>query len=73
MAESVKKLVEEQQIVEKARAKLAKADAERGQAQRVLEQHERLFKLPGNGGCRDHGGEARRPAGEDSGLQAIRN
>jgi HlyD family secretion protein len=51
VAESVKKLAEEQQIkLEKARAKLAKAGAERDQAQRVLDQHERLFKLPGNGG-----------------------
>lgn len=51
IAESVKKLAEEQQLkLEKARAKLAKAGAEREQAQRVLEQHERLFNSPGNGG-----------------------
>jgi hemolysin D len=51
VAESVKKLAEEQQIkLEKARAKLAKAAAERDQAQRVFDQHDRLFKLPGNGG-----------------------
>lgn len=51
VAESVKKLAEEQQIkLEKARAKLAKAGAERDQAQRVLAQHERLFASPGNGG-----------------------
>lgn len=51
VAESVAKLSEEQQLkLEKARAKLAKAAAERDQAQRVFEQHERLFKLPGNGG-----------------------
>lgn len=51
VAESVKKLAEEQQIkLEKARAKLAKAGAERDQAQRVLAQHERLFNSPGNGG-----------------------
>ncbi|MFC4312744.1 HlyD family efflux transporter periplasmic adaptor subunit [Steroidobacter flavus] len=51
VAESVKKLAEEQQLkLEKARAKLAKAGAERDQAQRVLEQHERLFNSPGNGG-----------------------
>lgn len=51
VAESVAKLSEEQQLkLEKARAKLAKAAAERDGAQRVFEQHERLFKLPGNGG-----------------------
>jgi HlyD family secretion protein len=51
VAESVKKLAEEQQLkLEKARAKLAKAGAERDQAQRVLEQHQRLFNSPGNGG-----------------------
>lgn len=51
VAESVKKLAEEQQIkLEKARAKLAKAGAERDQAQRILAQHERLFASPGNGG-----------------------
>ena len=51
VAESVAKLAEEQQLkLEKARAKLAKAAAEREQAQRVLAQHERLFNSPGNGG-----------------------
>lgn len=51
VAESVAKLSEEQQLkLEKARAKLAKAAAERDQAQRVVEQHERLFNSPGNGG-----------------------
>lgn len=51
VAESVAKLAEEQQLkLEKARAKLAKAAAERDQAQRVVEQHERLFNSPGNGG-----------------------
>lgn len=50
-AEGVAKLAEEQQLkLEKARAKLAKAAAERERAQRVLEQHERLFNSPGNGG-----------------------
>lgn len=51
VAESVAKLAEEQQLkLEKARAKLAKAGAERDQARRVVEQHERLFNSPGNGG-----------------------
>lgn len=51
VAESVAKLAEEQQLkLEKARGKLAKAAAEREQAQRVLDQHERLFNSPGNGG-----------------------
>lgn len=51
VAESIAKLGEEQQLkLEKARAKLAKAGAERDQARRVLEQHERLFNSPGNGG-----------------------
>ena len=51
VAESVAKLSEEQQLkLEKARAKLAKAGAEREQAQRVVAQHERLFNSPGNGG-----------------------
>ncbi|MDY6947842.1 MAG: HlyD family efflux transporter periplasmic adaptor subunit [Pseudomonadota bacterium] len=51
VAESVAKLSEEQRLkLEKARAKLAKAGAEREQAQRVVEQHERLFNSPGNGG-----------------------
>lgn len=51
VAESVAKLSEEQQLkLEKARAKLQKAGAERDQARRVVEQHERLFALPGNGG-----------------------
>lgn len=51
IAESVAKLAEEQQLkLEKARAKLAKAGAERDQARRIVEQHERLFNSPGNGG-----------------------
>jgi hemolysin D len=51
VAETVAKLAEEQQLkLEKARAKLTKAGAERQNAQRVLEQHERLFASPGNGG-----------------------
>ncbi len=51
IAESIAKLAEEQQLkLEKARAKLAKAGGERDQARRVLEQHERLFNSPGNGG-----------------------
>lgn len=51
IAESVAKLSEEQQLkLEKARAKLAKAGAEQDQARRVVEQHERLFNSPGNGG-----------------------
>lgn len=51
VAESVSKLAEEQQLkLEKARGKLAKAGAERDQARRVVEQHERLFNSPGNGG-----------------------
>ena len=51
VSESVAKLAEEQQLkLEKARAKLAKAGAERDQARRVVEQHERLFNSPGNGG-----------------------
>lgn len=51
VAESVAKLSEEQQLkLQKARAKLAKAAAERDQAQRVFAQHERLFSSPGNGG-----------------------
>jgi hemolysin D len=51
VAESIAKLAEEQQLkLEKARAKLAKAGADRDMAQRVLAQHERLFASPGNGG-----------------------
>jgi HlyD family secretion protein len=51
VAESIAKLSEEQQLkLDKARAKLAKAGAERDQAQRVVDQHERLFNSPGNGG-----------------------
>lgn len=50
-AESIAKLAEEQQLkLEKARAKLTKAASEREHAQHVLAQHERLYKLPGNGG-----------------------
>lgn len=51
VADSIAKLAEEQRLkLEKARAKLSKADEEQNQARRVVEQHERLFKSPGGGG-----------------------
>jgi membrane fusion protein, hemolysin D len=63
VSESVSKLAEEQQLkLEKARAKLVKAAAERDEAQRVLEQHERLFKTPGNGGLSHDQVEEKRAA-----------
>jgi hemolysin D len=62
-AESFNKLAEEQQLkLEKARAKLVKAAQERDEAQRVLEQHERLFKTPGNGGLSHDQVEEKRAA-----------
>jgi HlyD family secretion protein len=62
-AESFNKLAEEQQLkLEKARAKLVKAAQERDEAQRVLEQHERLFKSPGNGGLSHDQVEEKRAA-----------
>jgi HlyD family secretion protein len=62
-AESFNKLAEEQQLkLEKARAKLVKAAQERDEAQRVLDQHERLFKTPGNGGLSHDQVEEKRAA-----------
>ena len=50
-AETIAKLAEEQQLkLDKARSKLDKAASERDRALRILEQHERLFNSPGNGG-----------------------
>jgi hemolysin D len=61
VAESLSKISEEQTLkLEKARGKLAKAANERDQAQRVLEQHERLIKTPGGGGLSREQVEAKR-------------
>ncbi len=49
--EDMARLAEEQTLnLEKARAKLAKAQEEWAHAKRVLEQHVRLFESPGGGG-----------------------
>ncbi len=51
VADSIAKLSEEQRLkLDKARAKLDKADQDRKQARVVVEQYERLIKSPGGGG-----------------------